>query len=211
MKKNRKRDSEICKAYKNGVRIAELAKKYGLSDVRISQILKENEMQVYRKSVYKNTYYDCGDTVEILLGKGDTAIIDKEDAERVLQYSWCIGCKNRVVANVNNRVVYLHRFILGDVAGVIDHINGWNRDNRRCNLRVTTPQGNARNKISKNKYGVNGIRKTPKCKYQARITVDYKYIHIGTYETLEEAVAARKDAEKRYFGEYAPTGRYETR
>ena len=90
----------------------------------------------------------------------------------------------------------------------MDHINGNNRDNRRVNLRITTPNGNAKNNVSKNKYGVNGIRKTPHSKYQARITVDYKYIHIGTFETLDEAIFARKQAEKKYFGEYAPTSRY---
>ena len=48
-----------------------------------------------------------------------------------------------------------------------------------------------------NKNGFRGIRK--KCNvYQARITVNYKEIYLGTFRTLQEAINARKEAEKKY-------------
>lgn len=202
------RNANICEAYKRGETMCNIAKTYGITNARVSQILKENSIKIKRRSEYKNTYIDCGEFAKIRLSTGEIVLIDKQDIERVSQYSWCIGAGGRVVANVNNSLCYLHRFIIGSVGGVVDHINGNNRDNRRINLRITTPNGNAKNKVSKNKYGVNGIRKTPYGKYQARITVDYKDIHIGTFETLDEAIFARKQAEKKYFGEYAPTSRY---
>lgn len=38
-------------------------------------------------------------------------------------------------------------------------------------------------------------------KYRAYITVDRKQIHLGTFKKLEDAVKARKNAEKHYFSE----------
>jgi hypothetical protein len=34
--------------------------------------------------------------------------------------------------------------------------------------------------------------------------VDKKVIHLGYFEDLEEAIEVRRDAELKYFGEYAP-------
>lgn len=137
--KTETRNNEICEAYRNGYTMHEIAEEYGITNARVSQILKENSVDIKRRSAYKNTYTNCGDYIEIGLTNCETLLVDKQDFERVSRYSWCIGCKNRVVANVNHKVVYLHRFILGEVDGVVDHINGNNRDNRRCNLRITTP------------------------------------------------------------------------
>lgn len=48
-----------------------------------------------------------------------------------------------------------------------------------------------------NKYGFRGIRKKHNC-FQARITVGYKEIYLGTFRKFEDAVQARKDAEMKY-------------
>jgi hypothetical protein len=39
-------------------------------------------------------------------------------------------------------------------------------------------------------------------KWIARICVNNKNIHIGTYKNFEDAVKARHDAEEKYYGEY---------
>ncbi len=156
-----------------------------------------------------NHFIECDDYIKGFTAKGVEFLIDKADFEKVSKYSWCVSCTNRLVANVSGKVVYMHRYILDSPDGIVDHINGNNKDNRRSNLRITTCKGNARNNISKNKFGVNGIRTTKNGKYNARITVNYKMIHIGNFDTLEEAVEARINAEKKYFGEYAPCDRYE--
>lgn len=79
-------------------------------------------------------------------------------------------------------------------------------DNRKVNLRLCSPKENSRNlSLAKNnKTGVTGVRKTKYGKWNARITVDRKEIYLGNYDTLEEAAKARKEAEKKYFGEFAP-------
>jgi hypothetical protein len=86
--------------------------------------------------------------------------------------------------------------------GVIDHIDQNSTNNRIDNLRVTTQSGNMQNgSIRKdNSSGVPGVgyMSSKKC-WRARINVQGKEIHIGTYLSKEEAVKARREAEKRYF------------
>ena len=43
-------------------------------------------------------------------------------------------------------------------------------------------------------------------KWIAQITVNYKNIHLGRYENIEDAIKARKEAEVKYFGEYRYKG-----
>ena len=202
------RNKQVCEEYKKMRTIKDIANQFNLTPERISQILKENNIKTNRVAVYKNFYKLCGEYYEITLLNGEVLFIDKEDYDKVSKYSWCIGAGNRVVANIKGKLTYLHKYILGNKDGIVDHINGNNRDNRKINLRVTDAKGNARNNISHNKYGVNGIRKTPSGKYKARITVDYREICIGTFDTLDKAIEAREKAEQKYFGDFAPTKRY---
>lgn len=38
---------------------------------------------------------------------------------------------------------------------------------------------------------------------RAFITVNKKYIHLGSFNTKDEAILARRKAEEKYFGEYS--------
>ena len=79
-------------------------------------------------------------------------------------------------------------------------------DNRKCNLRATTPSQNARNhKLStSNTSGATGVTlQKSNQKWRATIGIDYNTITLGTYDTFEEAVRARKNAEKLYYGDYS--------
>jgi hypothetical protein len=82
----------------------------------------------------------------------------------------------------------------------IDHINGNSIDNRIENLRDVTDVENSRNLSisSYNKTGVMGVNLTSRGKFRARIKVYGKETALGCYSTLEEAAAARKEAEKKY-------------
>ena len=46
---------------------------------------------------------------------------------------------------------------------------------------------------------------TPNGRFVAKIMVNRKEIHVGTYNTIEEAIDARVLAEKEYFGDFSPT------
>lgn len=82
----------------------------------------------------------------------------------------------------------------------IDHINGNSIDNRIENLRDVTSKENSRNLSisSYNKTGVMGVNLTSRGRFRARIIVHGKETALGCYSTLEEAAAARKEAEIKY-------------
>jgi hypothetical protein len=78
----------------------------------------------------------------------------------------------------------------------IDHINGDRSDNRITNLRVVSRSENCRNtKLRSNsKTGVLGVYRH---KHRWRATIyDGGSRHIGLFDTFEDAVAARKAAER---------------
>lgn len=83
----------------------------------------------------------------------------------------------------------------------IDHINGNRTDNRISNLRVASPQENSKNqrKGVRNTSGVLGVNWSERLgKWRAEISVKGKNKHLGLFDTLEEAYAVRKEAEKKY-------------
>lgn len=84
----------------------------------------------------------------------------------------------------------------------IDHINHIRDDNRIANLRQATRLDQTKNMSmrSDNKTGVTGVIHRPdrNKQWQVRITVNKNRITVGSYDTKNEAIIARKDAEKRY-------------
>lgn len=83
----------------------------------------------------------------------------------------------------------------------LDHINGDRSDNRIENLRLASPKENGRNQKrhktnTSNHTGVVwSVRQRRWC---ARIVVDGVRKHLGTFVSLDDAVAARKAAEQRH-------------
>jgi len=79
----------------------------------------------------------------------------------------------------------------------IDHINGARADNRWCNLREATNAENARNKIIEEvrNGGFRGVTRHSEQKWRAAIS-DRKTIHLGIFDTPEEAYAAYCGAAK---------------
>ena len=76
--------------------------------------------------------------------------------------------------------------------GFIDHINGDKADDRICNLRDVTRVENALNsKMNRNnKTGFTGVRE-----HKGKFYVTYRKDRLGSYDTLEEAVLVRWEAE----------------
>ena len=86
----------------------------------------------------------------------------------------------------------------------IDHINRNRSDNRIANLREVTNKQNMQNagKSSHNTSGHPGVCwHKQHSKWQAKIMHNYKGIHLGYFATLEEALSARKAAEKLYWAD----------
>ena len=86
---------------------------------------------------------------------------------------------------------------------LIDHINGDAKDNRICNLRLSTPSQNAQN-AAQAKSGLRGaVFHKGTGKWQASIR-----LHLGTFETQEEAAAAYEKAAAELHGQfYLPNGK----
>lgn len=79
----------------------------------------------------------------------------------------------------------------------IDHINHVRDDNRLVNLRFVTKSGNRRNQSvsSKSTTGVTGVYFNKRLqKYAVQIKVDGVVHYLGLHDTLEEAAAARAEA-----------------
>lgn len=86
----------------------------------------------------------------------------------------------------------------------LDHVNRVRTDNRIANLREATNKQNHQNKSkhSNNTSGHPGVCwNKQRSKWVARIKHDYKDIHLGYFENLEDAIAARKAAEKFYWAD----------
>lgn len=91
-----------------------------------------------------------------------------------------------------HRVIwYLHH---GTEPGVIDHIDGDRLNNSITNLRSVSTMHNAHNLTRAKGYTFNKRRG----KWQAQITVNYKHLVIGLFETEEAARAAYLAAKKVY-------------
>lgn len=128
--------------------------------------------------------------------------VDKEFKYLLKEWSFCDNGQGYPVACINGKKIYLHHFIMGKMKGfIIDHINRNSLDNRRSNLRFITQRENCTNtKLNKNNTsGHKGIFwNTEIKKWVARITYYYKNIHIGSFSKIEDAINARKKAEKQY-------------
>jgi len=140
---------------------------------------------------------------------GGFTTIDNKDLDRVSTHRWSINKTLGYVINTDRgERFYLHRFIMDNPKGmVVDHINHDKLDNRRSNLRICTIRENVLNaKTSKNSTtGKSGVSyRKDRNKYRAYIGVNRKQISLGNFISVEEANMARKIAEIKYFGEYAP-------
>jgi hypothetical protein len=87
----------------------------------------------------------------------------------------------------------------------IDHISRVKTDNRWSNLRQATQAENKRNLpvMRSNTSGVPGVTwfKRDQC-WRAQIHYQGRGIALGYFSNFDDAVAARKAAEARYFGEF---------
>lgn len=77
-----------------------------------------------------------------------------------------------------------------------------NKNYEPSNCRWISMKKQARNRRIKenNKSGYTGVQQRGK-RWRAFITTNYKTIHLGTFDTIEEAIKARKNAEIKYWKE----------
>jgi hypothetical protein len=129
---------------------------------------------------------------EIQLTRGQFALVDDADYEWLNQWKWFAqkhkdsyyAARTRSeTETVTRGIILMHRVIMDTPDDMqVDHINHNGIDNQRLNLRNCTQQENLWNREPKHgkelPTGVSMFRKT---KYRARITVNYKEIHLGHF------------------------------
>ena len=121
----------------------------------------------------------------------------------------CPGGYGYLLISVHSRLYQAHRlawlYMYGEwPKGQIDHLNRNRSDNRIANLRDVTQKQNLQNrsKSSTNTSGHPGVVWHKRIsKWLAYIKHNYKQIHLGYFSILEEALSARKAAEKLYWAD----------
>ncbi len=151
---------------------------------------------------------------EIKLGRGNkVALIDDEDFEKVSKYKWhltgALGRQYVVHSFTKNhkKQINLHRFIMNEPDGLVDHRNHDRLNCQKSNLRVCSFKDNIRNsrrmsRIGKSKY--KGLTFNPKVKrWRAKVYADGKRYELGYFDKEVDAAIAYNNAVIKLHGEFA--------
>ena len=139
---------------------------------------------------------------------GEKFYFDLEDYDKIKNYSWCCNKEGYLMTTIDGKTHRMHRIIVGcsDSKLLVDHINHDVKDNRKSNLRIVNNMQNQMNaKLrSNNESECTGVHYSESKGYWvATIQVNKKRLSLGTYKKYEDAVSARKKAEKKYFSQYS--------
>jgi HNH endonuclease len=152
---------------------------------------------------------------QVELTQGKVALIDDEDWCLVKAFKWyALWERNSrrfcAVTNVGTgggkqRKLRMHRLVMGEPAGQVDHRNGNMLDCRKENLRLATPVENRRNrgKQRNNTSGFMGVSRGKGVKWRAHIDVNGKHKALGVFPSAIDAALARDAAARGYFGAFA--------
>ena len=137
---------------------------------------------------------------------------DLEDYEKIKDYCWNTDKNNYVKTvlkkeNKKQITISMHSLIIikENTKNDIDHINGIPYDNRKSNLRECTHSQNMKNmKLPlNNTSGDKGVYyRKDRDTWMAKIFVDGKKIHLGSFKNKEDAIKVIKQAEEKYFKEF---------
>lgn len=188
----------------------------GLCSKHYSQLRRHGKIFKYSSKDKTNHIEILEDHAEIfLIDKNNEicakALIDLDDVDKVKNIKWHRSELQRSTyycLSNDPKWKRIHRLIMGVTNKniVVDHINHNGLDNRKSNLRICTNSQNICNCLTSknNKSGYKGVYwSKERKKWCAQITINNKTKGLGRYDTIEEAIEARKKAAKEYYGEFA--------
>lgn len=146
----------------------------------------------------------------IQLTKGCVTIVDDEDYEKLIRYSW-FAKKNHKKFYAQRRSgmkhFQMHDEIMQPPPGFsVDHINGDSLDNRRYNLRLASQRQQCynRKKIDNTSSRYKGVcYHIGKKKWQTNIKIYGQVKYLGTFTDEIEAAKAYDAAARELFGDFA--------
>lgn len=143
----------------------------------------------------------------IKLSNGMSCLVDDLDFDSLNVHTWNFLKSGGYARRASGgKDILMHRVILNAPQDKdVDHINGNGLDNRRSNIRICSTSENMRNRKThkNNKCGVKGVRFHKKVqKWDARIQVNKKPIHLGYFDTVKDASDAYNQASKKFHGEF---------
>ena len=156
----------------------------------------------------KKNYYELSPNGCVgYTSKNEPFYFDLEDYDKIKDYYWYISNYGYVMSYSKGQYVLMHRIIMNaldfkEEKLVVDHINHFTNDNRKINLRLITHQQNSMNKKKLNEHMGVFYDKTHE-KWVAEIGYNNENIKLGYFKDIEKAIEARKQAEEKYFGEFA--------
>lgn len=154
---------------------------------------------------------------EIPLTQGKVALVDDEDYERLVamgkwQYISGYAAKTLYFGKHENgkqikKTVLMHRIILNVDKGVfVDHKKGSKLNNQKENLRICTHANNMMNRKihSNNSTGYKGVYLDKSTgMFKSGISINGKMLHLGIFNTKEDAAKKYNEAAIYYYGEFA--------
>ncbi len=145
------------------------------------------------------------------LTQGKTAIVDAEDVPLIKDQNWYVQ-KGRDTFYARTRdkktrdTILMHMVFVPNVIEV-DHKDGDGLNNRRGNLRKSTPSQNRCNWTHlrrNNPSGYCGVALSPRGDgWYARAAINGKSKYLGRFGTPEDAARAYDEAAREHYGEFA--------
>lgn len=143
---------------------------------------------------------------EIPLQNGMFALVDDEDYERVNQYIWTVGTRDKdtkVYSQIDGKNTKLSHYVLNNLKSnaIISFKNGNKLDCRKSNLFIATKKSaintSRGHEGSSSKYkGVTWDKS--RSKWVSHIRVDGKQIYLGRFDNEDDAAKAYNNAVMEY-------------
>ena len=152
---------------------------------------------------------------KIKLTRGMVALVDDDDYGLVSKYKWHLSkgehtfYARAIISKCDKSTVItsMHILIMGSKPVLeVDHINHNGLDNRRINIRQVTHSQNMCNRFPRRSHSsiYKGVKwRKSKSKWYAQIGHNGKDIHIGCFNSQEDAALAYNKYAFEIFGEHA--------
>ena len=151
----------------------------------------------------------------IKVGRDNYAVVDREDYADLAVFRWSMFqgyAKREVVVGYTDsgkrirKTISMHRQVMGFPTGNVDHKNRDKLYNRKSNLRLANKSENGRNRgaQSNSTTGIKGVCYDRRGGYwRAYLNLNGRQVFNSYYKNMADAIKARKNAELKYFGDFA--------